>query len=369
MRRVLIVLLAAIALLVPVAPAHAAARVTVTGDGGTATVDPTYLTTLTVTGRGFQSVAGGHGGIYVFFGTVSGTWRPSQGGQTGRDLLYVPDDESADNAGHQRFIAFPGSDTAGSATSTMRADGSWSTTINVPGAAFDTVDRDGAVRRVDCRRVTCGVITVGAHGVVNARNESFTPVRVASVAPTEPAASTPASTTTDGDDVSTAAPTAEPADEPTDEPAGTKRPRPGKAVPATLEVDRASARPGNVLAFTAAGLTPGSQVSAVLDDGAAGAGPFLVGPDGRLAGVVSIPASTEVGTHELRLFGVEEPPSVSFAVTDVSTPDTAPTPVTTPVAAEVPDERGAVLFAAGSAAVLLLALARLVVVRRRTRRA
>ena len=91
-----------------------------------------------------------------------------------------------------------------------------------------------------------------------------------------------------------------------------RRPRP--AGPAALEVDRASAVAGNVLAFTATGLPPGVQVSAVFDDGAAGAGPFLVGADGTLAGVITLPAATGAGTHELRLFGVEDPPSVQFAV-------------------------------------------------------
>ena len=303
-------------------------------------------------GRGFQSIKGGHGGIYVFFGTVRSGWRPSQGGQTGSDYFYVPDSESTDNQGYQRFIAFPGSDTAGSAAGTMSADGSWSTTLVVPGATFQALDRSGQATTIDCRQVTCGVITVGAHGVVNARNESFTPVRVDDLY-------------ADGEEPSTDP--VEPTAEPTATPAGdepTKPGKPAKPAPVALDVDRASATAGNVLAFAASGLTAGSQVSAILDDGAAGAGPFLVGADGGLSGVVTIPPDTEPGTHELRLFGVEDAPAVSFAIT------AAPPTVTEaePVAAEPDTDRTGLLFAAGSAGVLLLVLVRLFVVRRRSHR-
>jgi hypothetical protein len=342
-------------LLVPAGPASAGPQVDVANSSGDAVVDPTYATTVTVRGRGFQSIKGGHGGIYVFFGTVRSGWRPSEGGQTGRDYFYVPDSESTDNQGYQRFIAFPGSDTAGSAAGTMSADGSWSTTLVVPGATFQALDRSGNATTIDCRQVTCGVITVGAHGVVNARNESFTPVRVADLyadgaepdtAPTEPTAEPTAST-------------AQPGEGKPDKPG-----KPAQPAPVTLDVDRASATAGNVLAFAASGLTAGSQVSAILDDGAAGAGPFLVGADGGLSGVVTIPADTEPGTHELRLFGVDEPPSVSFAIT--AGPPAAVT--AEPVAAEPGTDRSAVLFAAGSGAVLLLVVLRLVLVRRRGHR-
>jgi len=340
------------ALLVPAGTASAAPQVDVANASGDAVVDPTYATTVTVRGRGFQSVQGGHGGIYVFFGTVRSGWRPSQGGQTGSDYFYVPDSESADNQGYQRYIAFPGSDTAGSAAGTMAADGSWSTTLVVPGATFQALDRAGKATTIDCRRVTCGVITVGAHGVVNARNESFTPVRVDDLY-------------ADGEEPSTdpVEPTSEPTSEPTDD-EPTKPGKPATPTPVTLDVDRASATAGNVLAFAASGLTPGSQVSAILDDGAAGAGPFLVGADGAVSGVVTIPADTEPGTHELRLFGGLDAPSVSFAIT------AAPPTVSAaePVSEESDTDRAGVLFAAGSAVVLLLVLVRLFVVRRRSHR-
>lgn len=187
--------------LVPVASAHAAGVVSVdvVGKPGTGAVaDPDYLTELTLVGSGFQGIRNGHGGIYVFFGTVSGSWKPSQGGVTGANYRYVYDDESSP-VGYQLFTAFEGSPTGYAANGgTISSDsGTWSATIKVPGATFQAYDRDNNVTTVDCREVQCGIITVGAHGVINTNNESFTPVRFESLysgqaAPAAPAASAPA---------------------------------------------------------------------------------------------------------------------------------------------------------------------------------
>lgn len=162
-------------LLVTAWPAQAAgARVQATPG----TADPDYATVLTVRGTGFQSVPKGYGGIYLLFGWVDGgAWQPSKGGASGATYRYVPDKEAKDNRGFQRFVSFPGSDTAGSANGgEIAADGSWSTQLTVPGARFKSTDRDGKVVDVDCLKVQCGLITVGAHGVVNANNETFTPI-------------------------------------------------------------------------------------------------------------------------------------------------------------------------------------------------
>jgi len=333
------------AVLVP-SPALADSRVSVANPAGQAKIDPTYATTLKVSGSGFQSVKGGHGGIYVFFGTVQPGWQPSKGGATGKDYYYVPDSEAKNNQGFQRYVAFPGSDTASSANGgTMSASGGWSTQLVVPGATFQTYDRAGDVHTVDCRKVTCGVITVGAHGVTNAHNETFTPVTVGSLGGSG-ATSSPSAT-------ASATAGADPTAPATAEPGSGAKPKP--AGPATLEVDRGSAVAGNVLAFTAAGLPSGTQVSAIFDDGAAGAGPFMAGADGSLAGIITLPADTGPGTHELRLYGVEEPPSVSFAVQPAETS----TESVEPQAAEDDDTRAAWLFAGAAALVLLLALVRL----------
>lgn len=327
------------------APASAEARVSVSPG----TVDPTYATTVTVSGSGFQSVKGGHGGIYVFFGTVRQGWQPSKGGATGEDYFYVPDSEAKDNKGFQRYVAFPGSDTASSANGgVMSASGAWSTQIVVPGATFQAYDRAGDVTTVDCREVTCGVITVGAHGVASSRNETFTPVRVASTGATPTATPTGAAQPT-GEPSAT--PSAAPTAAPSTGSAGTPQP----AGPVTLDVDRQSAVAGNVLAFRATGLPAGAQVSAVFDDGASGAGPFVAGADGSLTGIISLPADTGAGTHELRLYGVAEEPSVSFAVQPAEVVDQD----AEDVAASSDDQRAAWLFAGAAALVLLLAVVRL----------
>lgn len=288
-----------------VSPAEAAARVTVENDQGTATVDPTYATTLTVGGKGFQSIKGGHGGIYVFFGTVSGSWQPSKGGKVGTNYKYVPDSESKNNQGFQKFVAFPGSDTGSAANGgTIAANGTWSTSMTIPGAKFKTVDRQGKAVSVDCTQVTCGIITIGAHGVTNSRNESFTPVSFADLyggkAPTTAAPS------------ATAGAAAAPAAGSTDAPTTTTT----KAADAAITVDQATAVVGRVLSFTGSGFTPGEQVVATLDDGRAAVGPLSAGPSGEVAGVLQLPADTTAGTHVLRLSGAASgaTPTVNFPV-------------------------------------------------------
>ncbi|GAB3615922.1 hypothetical protein GCM10027416_04790 [Okibacterium endophyticum] len=169
------------AVALPAAPAYAAASVSVHVEGREDLVgvaDPTYLTQLRVSGSGFQSVVNGFGGLYVFFGWVEPgeSWKPSNGGTTGANYRYVPDDET-NPVGYALFVTFPGSSTAYAANGgELAADGTWSSVISVPGAAFTALDRDGNSSEVDCRSVQCGIITIGAHGVKNANNETFTPI-------------------------------------------------------------------------------------------------------------------------------------------------------------------------------------------------
>ncbi|MET0931207.1 MAG: hypothetical protein ABWX74_16930 [Aeromicrobium sp.] len=292
------------------APAQAAARVGVENDQGSATVDPTYATTMRVSGSGFQSIKGGHGGIYVFFGTVNGAWQPSKGGQVGTNYSYVPDSESKNNQGYQRFVAFPGSDTGAAANGgTIKANGTWSTEMTVPGATFKTVDRDGKVVTVDCTKVTCGVITIGAHGVKNAKNETFTPVKFESLTQTPAAEATTAAPAT-GTDTATDTPAAEEA------PAAATPAAPAKAADAAAVVDTSTAVVGRVLSFTGSGFTPGEQVVATLDDGRAAVGPLSAGPSGEIAGVIQLPEGTTAGTHVLKLTGAASgaTPSVNFPI-------------------------------------------------------
>lgn len=304
--------LAASVLLLP-APAQAAARVSVENDQGSATVDPTYATTISVSGSGFQSIKGGHGGIYVFFGTVKGAWQPSKGGQVGTNYSYVPDSESKNNQGYQKFVAFPGSDTGAAANGgTIKANGTWSTEMTVPGATFKTVDRNGKVVTVDCTKVTCGVITIGAHGVKNAKNETFTPVSFESLGQAPAAEETTAAPTTAAP--ATGTDTGTPAAE--EAPAAAAPATPAKAADAAAAVDTSTAVVGRVLSFTGNGFTPGEQVVATLDDGRAAVGPLSAGPSGEIAGVIQLPAGTTAGTHVLRLTGAASgaTPTVNFPI-------------------------------------------------------
>jgi hypothetical protein len=205
-------LLAALGISVVQAPAAMAAGATVSFSPGSA--DPDYASTLQLSGSGFQSIQNGFGGIYVLFGWVDTTWRPSQGGASGVNFVYVQDSETKDNRGFQKFISYPGDPTAYAANGgEVHADGTWSTALNIPGATFPAKGRNGGIEQIDCRKVQCGIITIGGHGVVSPNNETFTPVSFAvpqqnapAPAPTQ-AAPTPAPTAAPPDQ---AAPTAAP---------------------------------------------------------------------------------------------------------------------------------------------------------------
>ena len=365
--RLLALALAVLALL-PAAPAAADADVSVTNDRGTGQADTRYRTALTIRGSGFQVVRGGFGGVYVMFGWVrdpgGGAWRPSRGGLTGQDYRYIPDAESASaNQGHLRFVAFPGSSTAGEANAVLSRRGTFTVDLTVPGPVFESVDRNGDLARVDCRRVTCGVITLGAHGVKNPVNESFTPVSFGSVYDQAPAAQEQAPTQAGPDG---AAPTPEQAAPAPTTPAAAS-PRSGRAVPAAVAVDRATAVAGRALTFTARGFTPGEQVVAVLDDGVVALGPMVAGTAGEVAGVLQLPADTAAGTHELRLTGAASGTEVTQ-----NFPVAAGAAAPAPAAAEPPDRLGrldrddaGVLFLAGSGLVFLLAIGGFLLRRRR----
>lgn len=271
------------------APAEAAARVTVRNADGAAQADTRWSTPLTVSGTGFQAIDGGFGGIYVLFGWVDdptgGSWRPSQGGVTGQDLRYVPDSETTDNQGFQRFIAFHGSQTEESANGgVLAADGSWSTTITVPGPRFESLDRSGAVTEVDCLEVTCGVITIGAHGVANATNETFTPVSFAQLPGAGSAAGSSAGPATG--EVAAPAPAATQA-----------------SGLATVGVSPSTPVVGRVISFTGQGFTAGEQVVGSLGAGLAAVGPLTAGQQGEVAGVLQLPSDLRPGTQVIRLTG------------------------------------------------------------------
>lgn len=279
----LVALSAGGAALVGVAPAAAAGRVSVAIEGHpevTNQVDSTYLTTLRLSGSGFQGIKNGYGGIYVAFGTVNGTWQPSKGGATGADYSYVPDDES-NPTGYLDFVAFEGSTTASAANggTVDSATGTWSATLKVPGSTFQALDRNGAAKTVDCTVVQCGIITIGAHGVANANNESFTPVSVQNLygsggtlaggGTTATTGQAPADTTDAG---SASRPSAEPTSEASaDTRAATKPSARSTAKPSATAEPTASATP-----TVPAGATPSAVAAAAADGSAGGIDPSVL---------------------------------------------------------------------------------------------
>ncbi|TQJ30514.1 hypothetical protein [Microbacterium sp. SLBN-146] len=282
-------------------PAHAAAGVVVSGPEGTAVADPDYATELTVRGSGFQSITNGFGGVYVLFGWVDdpqgASWKPSSGGVVGEDFRYVPDSESQDNQGFQRFVAFPGSETEQAAHAVMAADGSWTVSMVVPGAVFESRDRSGNLSSVDCRDVTCGIITIGAHGVKNANNETFTPISFAT-----------AGAATGETDAAAA---------------------PATAAIGALRVGLTSTTvdAGTSIAFTGQGFTPGEQIVATLDNGLVSVGPLAAGAQGEVAGVLPVPRDVRGGTHLVTLTGAASggvaETQVTIVVADTLTPAVA----------------------------------------------
>jgi hypothetical protein len=274
--------------------ASSAARLSVANQDGAARAAVDGETTLTVAGSGFQVLTGGFGGVYVLFGWVRDGWRPSAGGTVGVDYGYLPDVASATNAGHQRFVAFPGSETADAASAVLSADGGFSVTLAVPGAVSDMLGTGGRTERVDCRERRCGVLTIGAHGVVSPSNETFTPVAFEA----GPAGGT-------GGTGGSVAPGAA-------GPVASQGAEAGSGVPAgptsaarevRVGVDGRTAVPGRALAFTGQGFTAGEQVVADLDEGLAAVGPLTAGVHGEVAGVLQLPTDLRTGTHVLRLLG------------------------------------------------------------------
>ncbi|MBM7773237.1 hypothetical protein JOD54_003441 [Actinokineospora baliensis] len=311
--------------------AAAAARVSLS----VSTADPDYATPVEVRGTGFQSVAKAHGGIYVLFGWVAdGSWQPSKGGSAGTTYRYVQDSEAKDNNGYQRFVSFPGSDTASSANGgVVAADGSWSARMVIPGARFKAVDRTGNTTEVDCTKVTCGIITIGAHGVVNPTNETFTPVRFAAPTGGQPTATQPGPTT--------AVPTGNPAPP-------TAAPLPVRA--ATVSAASGVVAAGGSVSVTGSGFSADEQVNVVLRSDPL----FLAPAKADAAGAVSysavIPADVPAGAHTLEFTG-----SKSGAVGSVPLTVSAAAPVAAPVQPAASESgTGWWPAAVGAAAVLLV---------------
>lgn len=349
----------------PAPSASAAARLSVTSPLGGVSVSAEGPTTITVSGSGFQSVQGGFGGVYVLFGWVEpNSWRPSQGGRTGEHYLYVPDSEARDNAGYQRFVAFPGSSTAEAANGgVLAADGTFSFQMVIPGPRFAARDRQQNIQEVDCLQVTCGIITVGAHGVVNASNETFTPLDFVGSSGAQAGGSQAAPTTGGGQntsgqntsdqntggtgqagasvgqdssagDASTDAgetdgsvqdsePAPDEAVEASDEAVDAEEERDAvvdaaRSTPATVGLDQGTIVAGRVVAFTGRGFAPGEQVMATLGGGHAVVGPLTAGEYGEVVGTFALAPDLRAGTYVIRLSGAAsgETPQANITVVD-----------------------------------------------------
>ncbi|MBK1786320.1 hypothetical protein JHE00_18470 [Prauserella sp. ASG 168] len=333
----------------PLTGTASAQAATVTVSPGTA--DPDYATVVELRGSGFQSVQGGHGGVYVLFGWVSdagGGWRPSQGGSAGSTYKYVQDSEARDNNGFQRYLAFPGSDTGGSANGVVAADGTWQARLVIPGARFPAVDRSGNTTQVDCTQVRCGVITIGAHGVVNPANETFTPVDFA--VPGQDAAPPPAS------------PQPPPA-------TTTTAPKPEPAV----TTEATDARAGDDVEVTGTGFAPGENVAVTLHSDPAELPPVRAGENGGFTYTATIPDDVAEGTHRLVFTGEQSTVETSVELTVLAAATSSAAPPTSraepAVRAQGDGEKGDALFVAllVGGAVLLVVAAVAVVVRLRRR--
>lgn len=303
------------ALIVPAQQAQAVPRLSISSSAGGASASADGPTTLSISGSGFQSLPNAFGGVYLMFGWVSdpggGSWKPSRGGHAGSEMLYVPDSEAKDNQGYQRFIAFPGSSTADSANGGQLAtDGSFSLRLVVPGPTFTAQDRDGNTRDVDCREVQCGIITIGAHGVVNANNESFTPISFGSGDSTSGGSTSRGSTSSgsswQGGSSGAAGSSSAGSDADDAEPPGASASpsasgSPAPEVPATLGLSLSTIQAGRVLGYTGQGFDPGEQVVATVGAGLAGVGPLTAGRFGEVAGAITLPVDMRAGTHTVTL--------------------------------------------------------------------
>ncbi|MEU3270940.1 hypothetical protein ABZ639_08830 [Saccharomonospora sp. NPDC006951] len=322
--------------------AHAAGAAVHVSPG---TADPDYATVVELRGSGFQSVRGGHGGVYVLFGWVSdpaGGWQPSQGGSAGGTYKYVQDSETRDNNGFQRYLAFPGSDTGDSANGVVAEDGTWAAQLVIPGARFPAVDRAGNTTQVDCTRVRCGIITIGAHGVVNPDNETFTPV---DFAPPEQAAPEPSE----------------------ERPETTSAKPPAKPV---VKADNTEATAGEDVEVTGTGFRAGETVAVTLHSEPVSLPPVRAGQDGKFTYTATIPLDTEEGAHRLVFAGERSTVETSVELSVRAAPTQAPSasqaePV--PQARESGEKGNALLIAVIVGGAILLVVAAVAVVLRSRR--
>lgn len=116
-------------------------------------LDPAKATTLNVSGSGFDAQANGGVGIYLAFGAKASDYATNAGGFLIAKWVHL-------------------GATVSSGQAPMTADGAFTTTL--PGITAKYTDGSGKV--VNCLVTQCYVVTIGAHGMVNGSQETFTPV-------------------------------------------------------------------------------------------------------------------------------------------------------------------------------------------------
>lgn len=130
--------------------------------------------TVKLTGSGYPTSRGGEtfGGVYVLFGWVDTTdanWAPTKGGSSGKSFTYAND--GRDSGTFQQMVNFPGN-TTGEGMPTMDDKGNWTMDFPIEQSRFTSAQE----QEIDCYKVTCGVITIGAHGLPLPGGEVFTPI-------------------------------------------------------------------------------------------------------------------------------------------------------------------------------------------------
>jgi hypothetical protein len=133
--------------------------------------------------------------VYVGVGTILNTknpeqWRKSEGGASGPggDFDY----------GNPRLVVAHNSANGNVADAQMDTDGNWKLSVKVPGAKVSSFFGGKAI---DCEAVDCGVFSFGAHGMVAAQSEAYTPIHFAKALPAPKFTVSPTKVAASGDSI------------------------------------------------------------------------------------------------------------------------------------------------------------------------
>ena len=148
--------------------------------GATLTVSPAYSLAdrdqrVTLEGTGFPTSGkqGTFGGLYVLFGWVDPAagddWGPGHGGATGQTFDYAMD--PVEQGTYQSMVSYPGNTTV-PGFPMMDSSGNFEMEFPLLASKFTGAGQN----EIDCYRMQCGVILIGAHGAQSPEGEIFVPV-------------------------------------------------------------------------------------------------------------------------------------------------------------------------------------------------